>query len=319
MSNYDENIKFEYDQGSNTYYQDVKGYYFCINTTANNQKILSVSVSKDGTYPNSAQIKQDFKKVKEVVNVANQGYRLNFYFKIGMTKKKTDMYVQEGLNYIIDYLRENNYQNCCEVCGRSDGVGIYCVSGIPRILCDEDYGKATNELVYRKQQENNKKENVVTGTLGAVLGSLIGAAVMVVFGQLGYIVTLSGIIMGICAVKGYELLGNKLTKRGIIISVIVIILMTYIANRLDWAISVAREFDVDVLYSFSDLDYILEYLEIKGSFYTDLGMRLLFTLVGAIPLAIGTLKQKQIENESYVIMPAKTIEVIDNYNEEVGE
>ena len=313
MSNM-EHIQFNYDKTSNTFYQNVKGYHFCIMSTGNNQKVLIVSVSKDGKQPDSSLIKADFKKIKSISNVTSQGYRLIFHLKSALSKKKTDANVQDGLNYIVDYLNENNYQNCCEICGNTTDTGIYCVSGIARILCSQDYTKATEELVYRKQKEDIKKENVFTGTIGALLGSLIGTLAIVFFGQIGYVVTVAGIIMGVCVIKGYELLGNKLSKRGIVICIIVVILMTYFANRVDWSVTIARELELGFIDSFVNCDYIVEYFDIKSSYYADLGLKYLFTLVGAIPLIIASFKDRQIKNESYIISAADNTQIDTTVN-----
>ena len=47
--------------------------------------------------------------------------------------------------------------------------------------------------------------------------------------------------MAVCTLKGYEIGSGKLSKRGIVISVILMLVMTYVGDRLDWAIMIARE------------------------------------------------------------------------------
>ena len=63
-----------------------------------------------------------------------------------------------------------------------------------------------------------KPENVVTGIVGALLGAAIGAAAIILLDMAGYMAAISGVILAVCAYKGYELLGGKLSKTGIIIS-----------------------------------------------------------------------------------------------------
>ena len=58
------------------------------------------------------------------------------------------------------------------------------------------------------------------GVVGALIGSLLGAASIILLSQLGYVAAISGVIMAVCALKGYELLGGKLTKKGVIISAV---------------------------------------------------------------------------------------------------
>ena len=51
--------------------------------------------------------------------------------------------------------------------------------------------------------EEKKRENVPAGIVGAFLGSLIGVACAVLIGQLGYVASISGLVMAVCALKGY--------------------------------------------------------------------------------------------------------------------
>ena len=69
-----------------------------------------------------------------------------------------------------------------------------------------------------EEQQKKRQENVVAGLVGAFLGALLGVVCTVVIGQLGYVASLSGLIMAVGALKGYELLGGRLSKKGAVIS-----------------------------------------------------------------------------------------------------
>ena len=56
--------------------------------------------------------------------------------------------------------------------------------------------------------------------------------------------------MAICTLKGYEFLGGKLSTKGIVASIVLMLVMTYVGNQLEWAIVVTRELGYDFLYSF---------------------------------------------------------------------
>lgn len=58
-----------------------------------------------------------------------------------------------------------------------------------------------------EKQRKKRPENVVAGVVGAFLGTLLGVVCTVVIGQLGYVASVSGLIMAVGALKGYELLG----------------------------------------------------------------------------------------------------------------
>ncbi|OUO40196.1 hypothetical protein, partial [Flavonifractor sp. An306] len=129
-----------------------------------------------------------------------------------------------------------------------------------------------------------KREHVLAGLVGAFLGSLIGVACIVAVGQLGYVASFCGVVLAVCAIKGYGLLGGAMTRKGAVIASILTIFMTYLGNRLDFAVSVARTLDIDIFSAFRALDSLLntEYT-VSRAYWGNLVLLYLFTLVGAVP------------------------------------
>ena len=93
--------------------------------------------------------------------------------------------------------------------------------------------KLRSDIAMKTQQKAQKKENIVGGIVGALLGSLLGMLSVLILSQLGYVAALSVVIMAVCVLKGYEMLGGKLTKKAVVISAVIMILMTYFADRVD--------------------------------------------------------------------------------------
>ena len=90
-----------------------------------------------------------------------------------------------------------------------------------------------------------KKDNLLTGIVGALIGAALGAGAIILLSQLGYVASLSGLVLAICTLKGYELLGGKLSTRGIIVSVLLMLVTPYIADRIDWAIALMQQFSAE--------------------------------------------------------------------------
>ena len=63
-----------------------------------------------------------------------------------------------------------------------------------------------------------KQERTAAGTLGALLGSLAGVVCIVLIGRLNAVASASGLVMAVCALKGYEKLAGTLSKKGAAIS-----------------------------------------------------------------------------------------------------
>lgn len=162
-------------------------------------------------------------------------------------------------------------------------------------LCPDCAEKFRQNLTLATQQ---KSENVVGGIVGALLGSVIGIICIIFFSQLGRISVVSGFVMAICTIKGYELLGGRLTKKGVVISFLMMIVMTYVGDRMDWAILIAREVDADFFSAFQAVPMLLEEEIIDvGAYWYDIILLYVFTIGGAIPTIIQVLKDRKTENK----------------------
>ena len=80
------------------------------------------------------------------------------------------------------------------------------MAGVPSLLCDSCYQQLGHNQEQIQQESAGKPENVLAGVVGALLGCLLGVGCIVLLGQLGYVAALSGIVLAVCTLKGYELL-----------------------------------------------------------------------------------------------------------------
>ena len=134
----------------------------------------------------------------------------------------------------------------------------------------------------------------MSGTVGALLGSLLGVVCIIILSQLGYVAAISGVIMAVCTLKGYELLGGKLSNKGIAIACVLMLVMTFVGDRLDWAIVVSRSLGTDFFTSFRAISYLMAEGAIdSGSYVGNLVLLYLFVLLGAVPTVIGTLRSRK--------------------------
>lgn len=142
-----------------------------------------------------------------------------------------------------------------------------------------------------EQERRKKQENVAAGIAGALIGSLAGVVCTLVIGQLGYVASISGLVMAVGALKGYEALGGRLSKKGAVISSVLILGMTWLAHRLSWAIALAGELEANVFECFRAIPALLEAGVLEGpAYWGDLVMLYLFTLLGAVPTILGGLR-----------------------------
>ena len=144
-------------------------------------------------------------------------------------------------------------------------------------------------------REVKKQENVVAGFVGALIGALLGAASIILLSQLGYIASISGLILAVCTLKGYELLGGTLSKKGIVISIVLMLVTPYLADRIDWAIFLVQEwaeYNITIGEAFAVIPLLLEDGSIEiGEYIKNLLMIYGFVLLGAFSTLKNTLKR----------------------------
>ena len=140
-----------------------------------------------------------------------------------------------------------------------------------------------------------KKENVLLGIIGALIGALLGGASIILFSQLGYVASLSGVILAFCTLLGYNLLGRKLSGFGIVFCIILMVITPYLADRLDWAIVVMKSFgEISLLDSFILVPELIKDGSIeKVSYLYTLGKLYLFVAIGGVGTFISRAKKQK--------------------------
>lgn len=182
----------------------------------------------------------------------------------------------------------------CPKCGKeaisTASFCEYCGQQLPVVQTAE------NQIPQPQQAQTGKKENLVTGAVGALFGAALGAASIILLSQLGYVAALSGLILSVCTLKGYELLGGKLSKKGILICLVIMALTPYFADRIDWAIVVMNawsDYGVTFGEAFVSIPALIEEEAIEAStYYGNLAMIYLFVILGAFSTLRGLFKKK---------------------------
>lgn len=139
-------------------------------------------------------------------------------------------------------------------------------------------------------------ERTLLGILGALVGAALGCGCIILLSRLGYMASISGIVLAFATLKGYELLGKKLSKKGIVISIVLMLLTPVIADWLDWGIVLMQEWEgTGVTYVQALLVFPMLLKEgdiVMSEYLSNLGMLYLFTAIGAIYTVRAQLKKK---------------------------
>lgn len=255
--------------------------------------MICFSLSRQGRLPVKEEIKTIAKGYRGLHNSIHlHGSSTAFWLSPGLTVDKTVEKIRRALDYLTGELSHRGFQDCCENCGRESGMEYHHLGNKYQLLCPECTTRQKNESAQKACREELKAETVIGGVIGAFSGSLIGGLAIILFGQLGYIAAVSGLVMGFCTLKGYRLLGNRLSRKGIIISCAMMILMVYAANRFGWSITLARATggEMDVFTSFQHFSGLLNKGDLNAATYwRDLVGTYVFTLIGAVPTVLNTI------------------------------
>lgn len=275
--------------------------------------MLSVAVSAQR--PAGPLAKEDCKNFKRenkpVASLTQNGTTIIMNLKNCPKLPKLQDNLTNALNALVSLLHTEGFQNCCQSCGANNTIPCF-VSGGYMHLCPDCYAKVQHNSTLAYSQKQGKRESAIAGTVGALLGSLLGVLSIIIFSQLGYVSVFSGIIMAICTLKGYEMLGGKLTKKGIIICVLMMLVMTYFGDRLDWAIVIARELEVELTLAYQVLpDLLANEIIDMGTYAGNLVLQYLFVLIGAVPTIINTTKNSKVKDRIYRL---GDVDVSSDYN-----
>mgnify|MGYP001006077492 CR=1 FL=1 len=155
--------------------------------------------------------------------------------------------------------------------------------------------------VYRK----SKKGNALFGTIGAIIGSLAGVALYVGVAMLRVFSSWSGFVALYCAIFMYTLFSRKLTKLGVVISIIVSCASMILAEVIVTSINIANRYHFPFFEVFKNFLKIYPKITNKFSFWIYPVIACAFVLIGGFGYLVGKNKND--------------VELIDNDAEESEE
>lgn len=294
-----ENNALSYDKDSKLAYGRLSGYPFLL-TTGQRRDIIeeivfSVARQGQGMTEEEGKSLQSSSGAIARVNLGTSLVRVAP--KASLTANKRFETVKQAIDDSLAFFQQQGFQAVCQLTGEAE-PDLYLVGTGAQFLSQKGFEQQQASLLSEQTEETNKQEQFVPGLVGAFLGSLLGVVVTVIIGQLGYVAVFSGIVMGVAILKGYELLGKRLSVKGIIASAIIMFAMTYFAFNLDYAFALARWAEVDVFTAFEAIPELLENGGLDMTDYlTELVKLYLFTLLGAFPITLSILKEQKTKHQ----------------------
>lgn len=284
-----------YDTERNILHGTYRGYTFATAAAPSNARYCTVyfSIAKDWNKMTVAEAKDIAKQSNKLVEFLKptNGNVCSFLVKLGKDEAESAQKLTDALNYLVDTFSALGYSNVCDRCHQAPETEAGIVGNGIRLLCPNCFDELQSEITAKAHAEEEIRENIAAGVVGALGGALIGGAAVVLFGRLGFVSALSGLIAAICSLKGYALLAKKMSVRGAIIACVAMVVMIYLGDRVDWAIDVAQYFEVDFFTAFRAIPALIreEAIELRA-YLGNLFMVYLFAALGAVPTVINSLK-----------------------------
>lgn len=121
----------------------------------------------------------------------------------------------------------------------------------------------------------NGGEDTLKGIIGGVVGSLLGAIVLILLYQVGRVAVASGIAIAALTLIGYEKLAGGISKKGIIICIVIMLLAVLIGHIVGISMLLSAEFK-KIGYDISTLDILKDYSAYWDVFSTNPEWKSLF-------------------------------------------
>lgn len=207
-------------------------------------------------------------------------------FKVQVTFKSEQVVdtLTELAKNAVSVLSSEGYVNC-NMKGEEGKTDVYIVKGKVMFLAPYDADDIRSELNIAKGEYDEIAENCIMGIVGAVIGSIVGAGVILLCGRLGFISMLGGIALGAAIVWLYKKLGHKLSNAGAVFCTVLAAVMSFLAFRVDCALDLytafkETEFADDVTF-FGCFVHARELFELADSLFSYYSNMVLILISGA--------------------------------------
>ena len=138
------------------------------------------------------------------------------------------------------------------------------------------------------------RENVALGIVGALIGAMLGGASILLFSKLGYVASLSGVLIAFATLGGYKLLAKGMGKAGLVICIVLMLIVPFLANALDLVLTLHEELSMYGMTMGDTASFLVELIgsdqEVLMAYLKDLGMLYLFVVIGAVGIVKNALK-----------------------------
>ena len=172
----------------------------------------------------------------------------------------------------------------CRLCTAEGGLETVRIGSNPTAICPECHAKLKAEFAGIVER-NDFEGNYFTGTVGALLGALVGAAAWLLVSYLGYYASIVGFVMAFLAQSGYRLLKGRIGRAMPAIVLLSVVFGLFVANTVEIAIGLMQDPEIGLTFleslRIAPLAFVDSEMFYVGRVWGNLGVGLLFALLGS--------------------------------------
>ena len=243
-------LGLQFDGEARVMYGEREGFLLVIEG-AQTKNVFTISLSvKQGSegdlIEDSEILWNELKEQSKAINaISSDGYLTSIVVKGGMTKGKAVETLWTAIQDIVDFLLNHQFVQVNAQTGEEGPIGLYQIGDAIFLIDDATFRAYQAEVQDTVEAYEAREENFLLGIVGAVIG------------------------------------GKKLTKKGVVVSAILMVLTVFLVNQLDYTLALMSELDLPFGMSWTLLNEATFSGDVPDKFYLNLGLLAVFTLGGA--------------------------------------
>ena len=242
-------VGYRYNEKSKSAFNTFEGFHAIIEF---NEKENRYNMSMGAVSANSSEASVIQTKIRDFYsdhknNIIKAEYRnksVHVSLKMTIDSDIDKSELKDLARFVIELCKTKKISPICKVCSRQRKTGLYVVGRSLTPICDTCVTRKRRQYEHRKNIFIKKKQNMLTGLIGAVFGAIFGAAIYVFLYQLLPSYGIAGGIILILAFVGFVVTGKRATKKSavicVIISVITLLMSEYAAIVANMAILIEK-------------------------------------------------------------------------------
>ena len=182
----------------------------------------------------------------------------------------------------------------CNFCDSEGPLKPYMVGGTAVEICDSCAARLLTLEREGVTEQKGRGGSYLTGALGAASGAVIGAILWILVARLGFVSSLVGLVMALLAKTGYEMLNGRKGRGKAAIIAMMVFLGVVGAVFTFYPIELREALGPELPLSFWLQTVLVGFVSDSELFWLimkDLGIGLLFALLGSYGIVSGVLKE----------------------------